>query len=160
MATTVDHRRAAANTERSYVMTRACIALVRPTWIALCIGLVTVAPARAQAAPDPRAPEAIAAYAGHYVTRGRAFDDLNELEAAVRSARPAAVRIVSCEAAAARAWAAAAHRFDDLPQRLEVREPDAAICGPVPIRARGTSSALPRGIDDAAVRRYWEQRHP
>lgn len=137
--------------------------LARVRSIALCtawLGLAAAGSEAVRAAPEDRAAEAVAAFAGHYVMRGRAYDSLDELEAAGRSARPAAVRIVGCEPASVWAWMAAAHRFDDLPLRLEVREPDVVACGAVPVRARSTSGALPRGVDDAAVRRYWEQRHP
>lgn len=111
-------------------------------------------------AAPPLAVTAIAAHAGHYVVGGRSFDDLNALEAAVREVRPRSLAIVSCEAGAARAWAAAVHRFSDLPLDLHALDASAPACiAPAAMRIVQRADA-PSGIDDARVKDYWERVQP
>jgi hypothetical protein len=102
----------------------------------------------------------IAVHARHYAVGGRAYTDLDQLEATVKAMRPASVRIVACEPAATRAWLAAVQRFDSLPLQLEGVDASAPACGPASMPV-GTSAAVsPTGIDDKVVNRYWEQRMP
>lgn len=100
--------------------------------------------------------ESIAVHAGHYVLQRRAYDDLNALESAVRARSPTRLHIVWCDSTGTRAWLALVHRFDDLAQRTQVVD-TGGLCQTPTLTPLGTSTGpLPRGIDDAAVQRYWE----
>lgn len=102
----------------------------------------------------------ISVYRQHYVTGGRSYADLDQLEAAVRATRPAFVRIVSCEPEAARAWLAAVPRFDSLPLQLDVIDASSPACRPAAMPAGASQAIGPTGIDGSAVAKYWEQRMP
>lgn len=102
----------------------------------------------------------IAVHARHYTVGGRAYTDLDQLDAAMKAARPGSVRIVACEPAAARAWLAAVQRFDSLPLHLEVADASAPACGPAAMPVGSPAAVTPTGIDDRVINRYWEQRMP
>jgi hypothetical protein len=101
------------------------------------------------------ATEAIAVHAGYYVLQGRAYDDLNTLESAVRARAPTHLHIVWCDSAATRAWLALVHRFDKLAQRTQVVDTGGLCRAPALTNVGASTGPLPRGIDDAAVQRYW-----
>lgn len=131
------------------------IALRSTHSLVLATGLVA-AWALAQAA-DLR----IVVQPGHYVVAGKAFDDLNSLEAAVRTGSPETIQLDGCGPAAARALKAAAHRFADRPLSLRVLDASAPVCTAAPVAIQiGQRMDTPTGIDDAVVERYWQQLMP
>ena len=126
----------------------------------IVIGALGAAGTLVCAAATTPPPDTIVAHARHYTAGGRAYIDLDQLEAAVRATRPASVRIVSCEPEATRAWLAAVHRFDNMPMELDV-DASAPACGAaaVPVSSSAAGGGL-AGIDDDVVSRYWERRMP
>jgi hypothetical protein len=100
------------------------------------------------------APQRIAVHTGYYVTAGRAFDDLDAVERFVRSTKPHALDITSCEPGASRALLAAAHRFRDLALNLQVLDAATPAC------TAAAAVVGPSGINDAQVEAYWKQVMP
>jgi hypothetical protein len=99
--------------------------------------------------------------AGQYIAAGKAFDDLNSLEAAVRASSPNRIQLDACGPAATRALKAAAHRFADRPLALRVLDGAAPGCSAAPVAMQaGQRIGTPTGIDDDAVERYWQQLMP
>lgn len=115
-------------------------------------GVASVAGAATET--PPATPQAIAVHAGYYVTAGRAFDDLDAVERFVRSTKPHALDITSCEPGASRALLAAAHRFRDLALNLQVLDAAAPVC------TAAAAVVGPSGINDAQVEAYWKQVMP
>lgn len=132
---------------------------LRPVLVA-CSALLAFNTAVASTPAGPST--SVAVHPTHYAFDGRGYADLNALESSVRTSRPSAIAVTSCGAAAARAWMAAVHRFNDLPLRIDFANMDEAACGAVPVALPIGLRAgeVPSGIDDAAVRRYWEQVAP
>lgn len=102
----------------------------------------------------------IAVFEAHYTAAGRGFADLSALEATVRSARPAAIDIVACEPGALRAWLAAAERFNDLRVHLYAADSATVGCGTGAVAMPASQPLGAALIDDARVRRYWQQVQP
>jgi len=140
-------------------MTSKALSFRAASWTAIAFAAAAILSASAATiAPDGAT---VAVHAGHYVIGDRRYDDLDALEAAVRAAHPRAVRIVSCDAGATRAWLAAVPRFDDLVAGLEVPDASHPSCQAVAAMLVGARSGVtPSGIDDAAVKRYWDLRMP
>jgi hypothetical protein len=98
----------------------------------------------------------------YYVIDGKVFDDLDELERAVRRAAPTSIALDACGSDSARALKGAAHRFGHLPLRLQVLAPGAPSCVS-PARGVHVAQQLdqgPQGIDDPEVDRYWRRVMP
>lgn len=137
--------------------TRSLAALARALAAA---GLCAAATASAQAPADA---VHVAAFADRYVVTGRAWDDLDRLEAALRTL-PRSFAIDGCGPGSERALLAAAHRFRDAALKLRMADTGDRRCAQAlqAAGARGTadSGAGPLGIDDAAVARWWLGQMP
>lgn len=100
---------------------------------------------------------AVGVYDAAYVSAGRTYASLDELAAAILSAHPASVLIVSCTPAASTAWLSAVPRFEAVPMHLDVSDGSAPACSGM----QNPSSGRPgRSDSDAAAGEYWARRMP
>lgn len=123
--------------------------------------LVLLATNAAFACAASRAPQQVTVHAEYYVLGGIAFDSLDALDTEVSARQPGAIELDACGPTAARALQAAIHRFNE--RRIDVRLLDSAAptcTTPVARRVSQGAGPLPRGIDEAAVDRYWRQVAP
>lgn len=96
----------------------------------------------------------------HYVFDGIGYTDLNKLDAAVRARPYRTIELASCTTDAHRAWSAAVARFTHFTLQLTHTPKSTCAAVPVSLPVGLSNIALPSGIDDASVRRYWEQVAP
>jgi hypothetical protein len=135
--------------------------LATPVALATLATLATLlAPAAAQ---GPPAPAVITAFAGHAVVAGRGFDDLDALEAALRPARPSAIRLEACGAGVTDTVKAIVHRLGQVPMELRALADDDPACAVNGRQYRPGGSPARMGlagVDHGAVERHWRALAP
>lgn len=109
----------------------------------------------------PGAPAVVTVLSDRFVVGNQVTDDLNTLEAEVRSTSAKAIVLAACGPGTERPLLAAAHRFSDLYLELIVAAPDSSEClAAVSARSVQVSQRIglrPFGIDDEKVNRWLMQ---
>ena len=130
-------------------------------FMALVIGLSGAGPSGAL--PNANVYAIVMVFADGYVVAGRAFDNLNVLEAELQSNGVRGVNLHTCGADVTRSLMAAVHRFHRVPVQIRVFDVDEPECrAPVRSTAHGLAGATQRpfGIDDKAVELFWREAMP
>jgi hypothetical protein len=98
-----------------------------------------------------------------YVAAGVSFPNLEALDALVKPMNPSLVRLEACGPASAEAFLAAAERYRDSRQELDVLAATAPACTAVAVRAVQVSqlgSTIPVGAVRVRSERYWQNVMP
>jgi hypothetical protein len=132
--------------------------------LAQVVGLIVASVSLDAGAQTAAQPLPVGVFADQYIVAGRSYEDLDELEGAVRRTGASGVRLDACGAPDSTAQRAAAHRFRDLYLEMHVFDRGAPVCSSylaaylLPARAR--SGEEPTGIDKAAVDAWWHALMP
>lgn len=101
----------------------------------------------------------VTVHATHFAVGSRAFDNVDDLGAALDEMRPRSIGVDACGPGTTRALMAVAYRLRDRPLHLRVHDRDDAVCaGQAPVALTVGERGL--RIDDAAVDRYWRSIAP
>lgn len=132
---------------------------------ALVMGILVAA---GSSSGQPARPDVtVAAHPDHYAWAGRAFEDLDALQAVVGPRTPQVIGLVACGPASAGPMMAAAYRFRHLHLDLQVAAPADPRCAPgegrgrlVAGRAALPSLPSPGAAEQQAAARWWQQTQP
>lgn len=124
----------------------------------LVIGLASAVAGAQSGATDMT----VTVFADRLLAADRTFGDLDRLDEMVTATRPRGITLNTCGPGVTRSLMAAAHRFQNLPLRLnalQAGEPGCPDASDTPASAMRVRQG-PGHIDDHAVDRYWSQLMP
>ena len=97
---------------------------------------------------------------GSFALGTRWMEDLDALEAAVRTVNPKTIEIRACGQDAAANLKAAAQRLSEFPLHIQVVNAASQSCAVSFVSTRVSAGAGAAGVDRAAVEAYWRQVTP